>query len=115
MLLDICMHLMSLKYFYRNGRKAHCLDGLKFKTSGLPCSPQEDVLSPASIPKMHPLYHSSHLPQIAAAANMPLLSFLVLLAPATQEPYHNHGCVLFSIYNRDLKFVDSREMQFENV
>lgn len=31
----------------------------------LPCCHQQDMLPPASIPKMHPLYHSSHLPQTA--------------------------------------------------
>lgn len=53
-------------------------------------------------------YHKQ--PSVAAAMNMSSLSFLVLLAPAALGPYLIHGCVLYSIYYRDLQFVDSNEM-----
>ena len=64
---------------------------------------------------MHPLYHSSHLQSsVVATVNMSSLPHLVLVS-AAQDPYLIHGCVFGSIYCRDLKFVDSKEMQFENV
>ena len=73
------------------------------------------MLSPASVPKMYPLYHSSHLESsVVASGNMSSLPYLVLVS-AAQEPYLIHGCVFCSIYYRHLKFVDSKEMQFENV
>lgn len=64
---------------------------------------------------MHPLYHASHLESsVVATVNMSSLPYLVLVS-AAQDPYLIHGCVFCSIYYRDLKSVDSKEMQFENV
>ena len=73
------------------------------------------MLSPASVPKMHPLYHSSHLESsMVATVNMSSLPYLVLVS-AAQAPYLIHCCVFCSIHYRYLKFVESKEMQFENV
>ena len=51
---------------------------------------------------------------MVATVNMSSLPYLVLVS-AAQDPYLIHGCVFCSIYYRDLKSVDSKEMQFENV
>ena len=51
---------------------------------------------------------------MVATVNMSSLPYLVLVS-AAQEPYLIHCCVFCSIHYRYLKFVESKEMQFENV
>lgn len=50
------------------------------------------------VPKVYPLYHSSHLESsVVAAVDISSLPYLVLVS-AAQEPYLIHGCVFCSIY-----------------
>lgn len=83
--------------------------------ASLPCCHLQDMLPPASTPRILSLYHSSHFPQTAFYGSSYEYVFSPIssvVSSAAQEPYLIHGCVLCSIYYRDLQLVDSKEMQF---